>query len=200
MGSQQPAPLVGVDRGAQVFLGRGRVTGPQLGGAGDAQDEQGYHVPTGQPETRERARVVGDPAGGRGERDEIATGAGVARLDQIQDDPEALGARLRKVIRAGRGSGHQLPHLAVRAQVDAGSGEGARKLGLAEQRIPRCGGQEMSSSRALTRITRAGRGCRGPAASGHRPPRRAYRMASRGRSAACHSAARRWNRAACAGR
>ena len=93
MGSQQPAPLGGVDCGAKVFLGRRRVTGPQLGGAGVAQDEQGYHVPPGQPETGERAWVVGDPARGRGERDEIAAGAGVPRLDQIQDDPEAFGAR-----------------------------------------------------------------------------------------------------------
>ena len=101
-----------------MFLGLGQVPGPQLGSAGIVEDQQWYHVPAGQPESSERAWVVGDPARGCEERDEIATGSGVPDLDQVQDDAEALRPRLREVGHAGRG--YQLPHLPARAEIDAG--------------------------------------------------------------------------------
>jgi hypothetical protein len=66
----------------------------------------------------------------------------VPHLDQVQDDLEALRARLREAIHTDRGRGHQLTHLPGRAEIDAGCGEGGRELGMAEQCIPRYGGQE----------------------------------------------------------
>ena len=172
--AQQAAPLVGVDRGPQVFLGLGQVPGPELGGAGVAQDQQGDHVPAGQSETGERARVVGDPAGGGGERDEIAAGAGVPISTRSRT------TRRRSARGCGRSSTPAAAaatsslDLAGRALVDAGCGEGGGELGMAEQHVPRYRGQEHVELRALPRITSARTWTpRSSAASGQRPPRSA---------------------------
>ena len=116
---QQPAPLVRIDRGAQVFLGLGQVPGPQLGGAGIVEENAavGIHVPAGQPESSERAWVVGDPrAAARG-----ATKSPRARACPISIKSRTT--RRRSAAAAGgrpRGLGYQLPHLPARAEIDAG--------------------------------------------------------------------------------
>jgi hypothetical protein len=133
---QQATGSGGVHGGLQVLLRLDQVAGPERGRPGVPQNYQRYDVPRGEAEGGERGRVLGDPATGGSHFEEIAPGASVSHLDQVQDDAEPFRARAREVVRARRGRGGQLPDLGWRAVVDARCRESGRELGMAEQDLP----------------------------------------------------------------
>ncbi|HSU10938.1 MAG TPA: hypothetical protein VLK57_17205, partial [Pseudonocardia sp.] len=140
----------GVDAscGSQVVLRLGPVTGPERGGPGVPQDDRRYHVPGGEAERGEPARILRDLPTGGGDTEEVPSG--VPDLDQVQDDAQPLRARAGEAVRTRVGRGGQLPDLRGRALHDAGSGEGGGEFRVAEQRVARHRGQQQVE---IARIT-----------------------------------------------